>query len=122
MNLVVDALTALLLVSGALFSLSASIGLLRFPDSLARLQASSKAQSLGLVLILVGAAVRTPAPYTGPLLLIAVFHLITSPVTAQIIGRVAYRTDAIDGERLAVDQLAGTPAAGRRRDRARRDG
>lgn len=106
MNTVLDILVAVLVLSGAVFCLSGAIGLLRFPDTLTRLQASAKAQSLGLVMILLGAAVAVDGPYAGLLLLIAAFQLITAPVTGQILGRIAYRTGAVDRSLLTTDELA----------------
>lgn len=106
MSMIVDVVTAVLVLSGSVFCLSAAIGMLRFPDTLSRLQALAKAQSVGLVLVLLGAAVRVPASYAGLLVLIAVFQLLTAPVTGQILGRIGYRTGAVDRRRLYSDELA----------------
>ncbi|GAA2406271.1 hypothetical protein GCM10010420_37710 [Streptomyces glaucosporus] len=103
----VDAVSAVLLLTGAVFCLLGAVGLLRFPDTLSRLHASSKAQTLGVLLALLGAAVRVPLPYAGLLLLIALFQLFTAPVTGQVVGRVAYRTGAVDRRTLLTDDLAG---------------
>ncbi|MFD1830651.1 monovalent cation/H(+) antiporter subunit G [Streptomyces desertarenae] len=102
-----EVLSAVLLLTGAVFCLLGAVGLLRFPDILTRLHASSKAQTLGVLLALLGAAVRVPFPYAGLLLLIALFQLFTAPVTGQIVGRVAYRTGAVDRSTLTADELAG---------------
>ncbi|MDG9701265.1 monovalent cation/H(+) antiporter subunit G [Streptomyces sp. DH37] len=99
--------SAVLLLTGALFCLLGALGLLRFPDTATRLHASSKAQTLGVLLSLLGAALRVPLPYAGLLLLIALFQLFTAPVTGQVVGRVAYRTGAVDRNTLVVDELAG---------------
>jgi len=99
--------SAVLLLTGAVFCLLGAVGLLRFPDAVTRLQASAKAQTLGVLLTLLGAALRVPAPYAGLLLLVAVFQLFTVPVTSQVIGRVAYRTGAVDQSTLFTDELAG---------------
>ncbi|MFP8906108.1 monovalent cation/H(+) antiporter subunit G [Streptomyces atacamensis] len=101
-----EAATAVLLLCGAVFCLLGGVGLVRFPDTVTRLQAAAKAQNLGLLLILIGAALRVPLPYAGLLLLIAVFQLITVPVLGQIVGRIAYRTGAVERHTLTVDELA----------------
>lgn len=106
MNVLTNVLSAVLLLSGAVFCLSGAIGLLRFPDTLTRLQAAAKAQSIGLVMILLGATGTVSGPYVGLLLLIAAFQLVTAPVTGQILGRIAYRTDAVDRSLLTTDELA----------------
>ncbi|MFH0241538.1 monovalent cation/H(+) antiporter subunit G [Streptomyces sp. HK10] len=103
---VLEAVTAVLLLGGAAFCLLGAVGLVRFPDTVTRLQAAAKAQNLGLLLILIGAALRVPLPYAGLLLLIAVFQLLTVPVLGQVVGRVAYRTGAVERHTLTVDELA----------------
>jgi multicomponent Na+:H+ antiporter subunit G len=103
---VLEVVTAVLLLGGAVFCLLGAVGLARFPDTVTRLQAAAKAQNLGLLLILVGAALRVPLPYAGLLLLIAVFQLITVPVLGQVVGRVAYRTGMVERHTLTADELA----------------
>ncbi|OII69702.1 sodium:proton antiporter [Streptomyces sp. CC77] len=100
-----DALAAALILAGSAFCLLAALGLLRFPDTLTRLHAAAKAQSAGLLLVLAGGALRTPAGASAALLLIALFLLLTAPVTAQIVGRVAYRTGAVRRSALVCDEL-----------------
>ncbi|HEX5567227.1 MAG TPA: monovalent cation/H(+) antiporter subunit G [Streptomyces sp.] len=106
MRTLLDIVSAFFLLTGAVFCLLGAIGLVRFPDPITRLHASAKAQVLGLVLVLVGAALRAPAEYVGLLLLIAVFQFVTVPVLSQIVGRVAYRTGMVDRRSLTVDELA----------------
>lgn len=106
MSTVIDVIVAVMVLAGAVFCLSGAIGLFRFPDTLTRLQASAKAQTLGLVMILLGAALAVDAPQAGLLLLIAAFQLVTAPVTGQILGRIAYRTGAVDRTLLTADELA----------------
>ena len=49
---VIDAVSAVFMVVGALMSLGAAIGLLRFPDLMSRMHAATKPQVLGLFLLL----------------------------------------------------------------------
>ena len=74
----------------------AAIGVLRFDDSLSRLHALTKASTLGVMLVLVGAAVGLDRvnDWTS-LLLAAVLQLVTSPIAASLIGRSTY-LDAVD--------------------------
>ncbi|MTE21789.1 Na+/H+ antiporter subunit G [Streptomyces sp. TRM43335] len=106
MDAALEVVSAVLLLTGAAFCLLGAVGLVRFPDIPTRLHASSKAQTLGVLLTLVGAAVRVSFPYAGLLLLIALFQLFTVPVAGQVIGRVAYRTGAVDPNTLTIDELA----------------
>jgi len=53
---VIELLSALLLLAGALFFFAGTVGLLRFPDVYTRLHALTKADNVGLGLIVVGLA------------------------------------------------------------------
>ena len=53
-----DILTAILWLAGSAFALLAAIGVLRMPDVFTRMQASTKASTLGLGCLLVGAALQ----------------------------------------------------------------
>ncbi|MFE9956776.1 monovalent cation/H(+) antiporter subunit G [Micromonospora sp. NPDC005299] len=108
MILLADWLGGACLLAGALLSLVAGIGVLRFPDVLGRMHAATKPQVLGVLLLLVGLALRLRTPSDlGMIALVAVFQLATAPVAAQMIGRAAYRSGRIDRELLDVDELAG---------------
>lgn len=67
MDLFFDVLTAVLLLVGALLSLLAAIGLMRFDDLLSRMHAGTKPQVLGLICVMLAVAIRNPAsPPQGP--------------------------------------------------------
>ncbi|TDB75261.1 monovalent cation/H(+) antiporter subunit G [Micromonospora sp. KC723] len=104
---VLDWLGALALVAGALLSLAAGIGVVRFPTVLDRMHAATKPQALGVLLLLLGLALRlrTPADL-GMILLVGIFQLATAPVAAQMIGRAAYRSGRVERELLGTDELA----------------
>ncbi|MFI0368206.1 monovalent cation/H(+) antiporter subunit G [Actinomadura sp. 1N219] len=100
-----DVVTAVLLPAGAAFSAVGALGVLRFPDLLTRLHAATKPQTIGLLLILAGVAPQTGSVADAtPLLLVAVFQLITAPVAAQTIGAAAYRAGAVDPAALTLDE------------------
>jgi len=104
---VADAVAGVCLVAGALLSLAAGVGLLRFPDLLSRMHAVTKPQVLGLLLILVGSGLRLRmGAALTTLLLVGVFQLVTAPVAAQIVGRAAYRSGEFQAGLLVVDELA----------------
>jgi len=104
---VVDVLAAACLLCGALLSLAAGLGLLRFPDLLSRMHAATKPQVLGLLLILTGTALRlgTLVDITT-LVLVGIFQLSTAPVAAHMVGRAAYRTGQFRRDLLITDELA----------------
>ena len=90
----IDALTAILWIGGAAFALLAAIGVLRMPDVFTRMQASTKASTLGLGCLLLGAAVQfgDVADFIR-VLSIGAFLLLTTPVAAHVIARAAYLAD-----------------------------
>lgn len=99
-------ISAVLLLTGAVFCLLGAWGLLRFPDLPSRLQAATKPQTVGLVSILLGSAVQLAPRHAAGLLLVALLQLVTAPVIAQRVGRAAYRTGRVRHDLLVVDELA----------------
>ncbi|NQD86586.1 monovalent cation/H(+) antiporter subunit G [Paenarthrobacter sp. CM16] len=103
---VIDAVTAVFLVVGALMSLGAAIGLLRFPDLMSRMHAATKPQVLGLFLMLAAIGLQMRTWWVWPVLLVAwIFQLLTAPVSAHMVGRSAYRTKHGHREMLTKDEL-----------------
>jgi multicomponent Na+:H+ antiporter subunit G len=101
-----DVVSAVLLLAGALSCLLGAIGLLRLPDLPGRLQAATKPQTLGLLLILAGTALRVGPESAATLVLVGLFQVITAPVISQLVGRSAYRSGTIRRELLVTDELA----------------
>ena len=103
---VADVLAAACLLGGALLAFAAGVGLVRFPDLLARMHSATKPQVLGLVLVLLGLALRLRSGAAlWILVLIAVFQMLTSPVAAHMVGRAGYRTGKVGRDLLVVDEL-----------------
>lgn len=95
-----------LVILGAALLLLAGIGVLRLPDVFSRMHAGTKAASLGLAFILVGAALVTPDAVARVKLLVAiVFQFLTAPVAAHLIGRAAYRAGVPLFEGTRFDEL-----------------
>jgi multicomponent Na+:H+ antiporter subunit G len=109
----VNVVSAVLLLGGSALALTAAIGVVRFPDTLARMHAATKPQTLGLLLVLGAAAVRLPGNVdTGMLILTGMFTLITAPVVAHRVGQLAYREENIRSDLLIVDELRDDSQAG----------
>jgi multicomponent Na+:H+ antiporter subunit G len=103
---VADVLAAVCFLLGSVFTLIAGIGVLRFPDLLSRIHAGAKPQVVGVILALIGLALRLrSAAVTATLILVGLFQLITAPVSATFVARAAYRTGKIDPDQMAVDEL-----------------
>lgn len=102
-----DVGAAACLVTGALLTLVAAIGILRFPDVLTRMHSATKPQVLGLLLVLLGLGLRLRDPSTiGLLVLVALFQLVTTPIASHMVGRASFRAGQVRADTLVVDELS----------------
>ena len=87
------------IVAGLFFFVACTAGLLRFPDTLTRLHALTKADNLGLGLVVLGLLPRVAAALAGAkLIVIWALVLFASAAASQLIARAA-RRDQADAER-----------------------
>jgi multicomponent Na+:H+ antiporter subunit G len=101
-------------VAGATLALLSAIGVLRMPDVFTRMQASTKASTLGLACLLAGLAIRRPeTAIVFRVLTIGAFMMLTTAVAAHVIARAAALTrvplweGTIVDERIREDDEAG---------------
>ena len=89
-----DVATAILWLSGSAFTLLAAFGVLRMPDVFTRMQASTKASTLGLGCLLLGTALQM-GDFASLIRVtsIGAFVLLTTPVAGLVIARAAYFAD-----------------------------
>lgn len=81
---------------GVFFSFVGVLGLIRLPDVFSRLHAAGKVAPLGMVNILIGAALLLPG--TGPkVIALALFIIVTAPVSSHAIARAAHKPDEMRG-------------------------
>ncbi|WP_430791354.1 monovalent cation/H(+) antiporter subunit G [Virgibacillus flavescens] len=95
-DIVLNVLTSLFILAGTFFILSGAIGVLRFPDVYTRLHAATKASTLGIAGILIGAFIFLYVGHglvSGKLLLAIIFTFLTAPVSAHMISRAAHRKE-----------------------------
>ncbi|WP_294532649.1 monovalent cation/H(+) antiporter subunit G [uncultured Rhodoblastus sp.] len=92
MSVALDLFSIVAIAAGAFFFFAGSVGLLRFPDSLTRLHALSKADNLGLGLVVLGLLPRV-ASLLDALKLVAIWALVllSGAASAQLIGRALRR-------------------------------
>ncbi|MDC9823736.1 monovalent cation/H(+) antiporter subunit G [Devosia sp. ZB163] len=99
-------LAAFLVLAGAGFSLIAAIGVLRLPDLYTRLHAASKAGAIGAGLVFLAVAVVS---LDGAVVLRAllgiVFLLLSTPVSAHLLARAAFRSGEEPTKATTVDDL-----------------
>ena len=92
MSTLLDLFTIVLVLAGAVFFLAGVVGLLRFPDTLSRVHALTKADNVGLGLIVIALLPQAGSVGTGlKLLLVWLLVLLASATVGQLIGRVARR-------------------------------
>jgi multicomponent Na+:H+ antiporter subunit G len=104
------ALILILLGSGVAFSLLAAVGIFRMPDVYTRMQASSKAGTLGCALVLGAVALAYDDPgVTARAILVIAFVLLTGPVAAHVVSRAAYRTGTPPAPETMLDELRDEP-------------
>lgn len=86
----IELVTGVLVLLAGAFCLVAAIGVLRFPDALTRMHASSKVGAFAGSLALIAAAAHFGEPgAVARALLAVVFLLLTAPIGAHLLGRAA---------------------------------
>ena len=85
---------------GVMAFLVSAIGLVRMPDIYTRMHAGTKTTTVGIVLVVVGAICMEPT-WAWKLILLAVFILLTNPLSSSVIARASHT----DGSTLELDAL-----------------
>ena len=94
MSLLLDGFSIAAIVAGAFFFLAGTVGLLRFPDAYTRLHALTKADNLGLALVVIGLLPQMDGLLAAAkLVLVWLLVLLASAVVSQLIARAARRQD-----------------------------
>ena len=91
MTLLVEILTAALVMVGATFSLLAAVGVVRLPDVYSCMHAASKAGTVGSGLLLIALGIHSMDGGTFSRAIAGViFLLLTAPISAHLLARAAY--------------------------------
>ncbi|SRR6056297_2981175 len=80
---------AFITLIGSIFLLLGSIGLLRMPDCFNRIQAGTKASTLGTILSFTGILLIMPG-WWGKLLILIISVIITNPVSSHVLARASH--------------------------------
>jgi multicomponent Na+:H+ antiporter subunit G len=92
MSLASDALTLAAVCAGIFFFVAGTVGLIRFPDALTRLHALTKADNLGLGLVVLGLLPRSAGLRDAlKLLCVWLLVLLASATVSQLVARAARR-------------------------------
>ncbi len=97
----------LLALVGSALVLLAGLGVVRFGDPLARMHALAKASTLGILLILAGAAIglSTVNDVTS-VVLAALLHLLASPPASNMVSRATYLVTGVAHAGEVIDEGA----------------
>ena len=97
MSYLLDIFTIVGVSGGAFFFLAGTVGLIRFPDTLTRLHALTKADNLGLGLVVLGLLPRAQGPLEAlKLVTVWLLVLLASGTVSQLIGRAARRGSLLE--------------------------
>ncbi|MDM0085252.1 MULTISPECIES: cation:proton antiporter [Variovorax] len=99
MRAILDIFTIVAVVAGAFFFLAGTVGLLRFPDTFTRAHALTKADNLGLGLVVIGLLPQMDGVMAGlKLVLVWLMVLLASATVSQLIARAARRGGSDGGK------------------------
>ena len=85
---------------GVMTFLVSAIGLVRMPDVYTRMHAGTKATTMGTILVIIGAIFTEPS-WAWKLILLAIFILLTNPLSSSVLARATHK----DGAVLESDEL-----------------
>ena len=102
-----EIIASVLIGAGLLLAVVAAIGLNRFSDVLMRMHATSKPQTLGLMLVFAGVSLAVGSwSLAGLLLVVLLAQMLTVPVASTMVGRAAFRRGFVRGGSYVVDELS----------------
>jgi multicomponent Na+:H+ antiporter subunit G len=108
-----DIVTAIFWLAGSAFALLAAVGVLRMPDVFTRMQASTKASTLGLGFLLIGAALQM-GDFASLIRAVSIgaFILLTTPVAGHVIARASYFANVPLWDGTVLDERRGNTDGG----------
>lgn len=107
---VLEVVGGIVSIAGGILLFLAALGLIRMPDVYNRMQAGTKATTLGSMLFLVGIAIVKPEWWPKIILLI-LFIVFTNPISSHALARAAHFVGARMSDRSVKDDLADANAA-----------
>ena len=93
------------LILGSFFSVTAALGVVRFPDFYTRMHAASKVSSFGIGFFLLALIIKYPEINIIIKSLLCLFFIVlTVPISGQMLMRVAYISGIAQSNRTQVDE------------------
>jgi len=97
--MILNGITVVLALTGAFFFLAGTVGLLRFPDTLCRLHALTKADNLGLGFIALSVALQSGSlAVAGKLFTIWLLAMLAGTTNCYLMGRMTVRNAELQQE------------------------
>ncbi len=98
----------LFIIVGAFFALAGALGVLKMPDTLCRMQASTCIPTLGVICVAIGAILyaacfRHSAGDAIKIAVIALMIVFTNPIGSHVIARGAYKADQSSKKELRLE-------------------
>ncbi len=95
---------AIVTLIGSIFIFLGSLGLVRMPDFFTRIQAGTKASTLGTMLSILGIGI-IHYDWAGKIIILIVFIFMTNPISSHVIARAAYIAKTSFSNKTVVDKL-----------------
>lgn len=112
MNLALDILSWVLMLTGGIFMVISAIGMVRLPDFFTRLHGASIADTGGAALLLLGMILQAGFTLvTVKLILIGVFLFFTSPTASHVVAHAAL-LGGLSPEDPSANQAQNDPGEG----------
>lgn len=96
---------AFIVLAGSIFLFLGSLGMVRMPDLYNRIQAGTKASTLGTILTLMGIAFLETG-WTGKLIILILFVLITNPISSHVLAKAAHYRKVLLTNKTVSDALS----------------
>ncbi|PLW92696.1 MAG: cation:proton antiporter [Marinilabiliales bacterium] len=95
---------SLVTLAGSVFIFLGALGIVRMPDLYNRIQAGTKASTLGTILSVAGIGIMNP-DWAGKVFILIAFVMMTNPVSSHTLARAAHHIGIALSKKTVVDKL-----------------
>jgi multicomponent Na+:H+ antiporter subunit G len=108
MNQTIEIIGAIVTLIGSLFLFLGALGLIRMPDVYNRIQAGTKATTLGTMLSLLGIGL-IHLDWYGKIIVLIIFVLVSNPISSHVLAGAAHYIGIPLTRRTVIDKLSDKP-------------
>lgn len=105
MNEIIEIIGAVVTLIGSIFLFLGALGLIRMPDVYNRIQAGTKATTLGAMLSLVGIGI-IHLDWYGKIIVLVIFVLVSNPISSHVLAGAAYHIGIPLAKRSVIDKMS----------------